>query len=210
MKHEWRKHEKEFYMPSAKPHVIDVPAFKFFTLTGQGNPNGDAFAECVGVLYSLAYAVRMSPKKGLAPVGYFDYTVYPLEGIWDLTEEAKANRPTSFTKDDLAYKLMIRQPEFVHDDFAQQIMDLTRTKKPHPLLNSVDFECITDGLCVQMLHLGSYDDEPASFDQMEAFAKENQLIRSSKLHREIYLNDARKTAPGKLKTVLRFKVEGRV
>ena len=95
MKHEWRKQEKELYIPSVKPHTINVPAFKFFTLAGQGNPNGDAFAECVGILCSLAYAVRMSPKKGLAPAGYFDYTVYPLEGIWDLTDEAKAKRPAS-------------------------------------------------------------------------------------------------------------------
>ena len=89
MKHEWRKHEKEYYMPKEKPVLVDIPEFKFFMIKGKGNPNSEEFSEAIGVLYSLAYAIRMMPKNGYTPEGYFEYTVYPLEGIWDLTEEGK-------------------------------------------------------------------------------------------------------------------------
>ncbi len=207
MKHEWRKHEKDIYLPKSKPVVVDIPEFKFFTIEGEGNPNDAAFGEYIGVLYSLSYAVKMSPKKGLAPDGYRDYTVYPLEGVWDLNEEAKKNFTGILNKDDLVYKIMIRQPDFVSHEFASEIFEYTKIKKPHPLLNKVVFESITEGRCLQMLHIGSYDDESASFQIMEEFAKSNNLIRKCKTHHEIYLSDARKVEPEKLKTVLRFGVE---
>ncbi len=110
-------------------------------------------------------------------------------------------------KNDFVFKLMIRQPDFVTEDFAREMLDLTKKKKPHPFLEQVKFEKITDGLCVQMLHSGSYDDEPASFKIMEEFAEKENLTRLSKNHREIYLSDFRKVAPEKLKTVLRFWVK---
>jgi hypothetical protein len=207
MKHEWRKHEKELYLPKPKPTLVEVPAFSFFTISGKGNPNGDTFPAYIGVLYALSYAVKMSPKKQMAPEGYFDYTVYPLEGVWDLSEKAKANYDGKLNKDELIFTLMIRQPDFVDQAFYQQVLELTQKKKPHPLLEQVQFETIEEGTCVQMLHKGSYEEEPASFQQMEAFAATQQVERKSKRHREIYLNDARKTAPEKLKTVLRFQVE---
>lgn len=205
MKHEWKKHEKEIYLPKAKPEIVRVPAFKFYTLTGEGNPNSEAFAEAIGVLYSLAYAVKMLPKKGSTPEGYFEYTVYPLEGIWDLAEEARNKE--ELDKDKLIYKIMIRQPDFVTDSLAVQVLEATKLKKPHPLLDSVAFEIIEDGLCVQMMHIGPYDEEPRTFEIMEAFCAENNLTRTSKIHREIYISDVRKTAPEKLKTVLRIFVE---
>jgi hypothetical protein len=208
MKHEWRKHEKAFYLPKPEPTRIDIPAFRFFTLAGTGNPNSDHFAEYIGVLYSLAYAVKMSPKKGLAPAGYFDYTVYPLEGVWDLSEEGRQNYTGTLDKDQLVFRLMIRQPDFVDAAFAERMIAATRKKKPHELLDHVRFEIIEEGTCVQMLHRGSYDSEPASFARMEEFATEAGWTRVSKQHREIYLNDARKTAPEKLRTVLRFRVTG--
>ncbi len=209
MKHEWRKHEKGIYMPKNKPEIIDIPAFNYFTISGQGNPNSEMFSEYISVLYSLSYAVKMSCKKGIEPDGYFDYTVYPLEGIWDIKEEARQEYSSSqiINKDDLVFKLMIRQPEFVDLDFVSEIRALTNKKKPHRLLNSVEFETLNEGTCVQMLHLGSYDNEPATFKIMEDFALANSLKRMSKIHKEIYLSDARKTAPEKLKTVLRFQVE---
>jgi len=149
----------------------------------------------------------MSPKKGLKPKGYFEYTVYPLEGVWDLNEEAKKKFNGKFDKNDLIFKLMIRQPDFIDEQFAQMMLEQTKQKKPHDLLNKVKFEKIIDGKCVQMMHLGSYDNEPQSFKQMEDFAEQENLSRISKVHREIYLSDARKIAPEKLKTVLRFKVK---
>lgn len=206
MKLEWKKDEKQFYLPKNTPEVITVPGFKFFTIGGKGNPNDAFFAEYIGVLYSLSYAVKMSPKKGLAPAGYFDYTVYPLEGIWDLTDEAKKSFNGSINKNDLVFKLMIRQPDFVDAEFARQMLELTSKNKPHRLLEQVRFEEITDGECIQMMHLGSYDDEPASFKIMEEFAIKQNYMRISKVHREIYLSDARKVSSEKLKTVLRFVV----
>jgi hypothetical protein len=207
MKHEWKNQEKAFYSPKCKPELITIPEFKFFTIEGSGNPNDDAFPEYVGVLYSLAYAVKMSPKKGLAPEGYFDYSVYPLEGIWDISEEAKKNFTGVLNKDELVFKLMIRQPDFVDEAYADKTIELMKSKKPNGLLSKVKFEPITDGLCIQMMHIGSFDNEPASFALMEEFSASQKLRRKSMVHREIYLSDARKTAAEKLKTVLRFQVK---
>lgn len=206
MKHEWRKQEKEIYIPKNRPERITLPPFKFFMIEGRGNPNDAFFAEYIGVLYSLAYAVKMAPKAGIAPQGYFEYTVYPLEGVWDIAEEAKINYTGIPDKESFIFNLMIRQPDFVTNEFAQEIIDRTKKKKPHALLEKVNFGVIEEGECVQMLHLGSYDDEPASFRQMEEFCQANNLIRESKRHREIYLTDARRVSPEKLKTTLRFKV----
>lgn len=207
MKHEWKKNEKQFYFPKNKPELISIPKFKFFTIEGNGNPNDDIFAEYIGVLYSLSYGIKMSPKKGIEPKGYFDYTVYPLEGVWDLNEEAKKSFDGTINKNDLVYKLMIRQPDFVESNFAMQILEMTKKKKPHDLLEHVKFEEIIEGDCIQMLHLGSYDNEPENFKKMEDYASSEGYNRKSMLHREIYLSDARKVSPDKLKTVLRFSVE---
>jgi hypothetical protein len=206
MIHEWKKAEKGFYLPGPKPELIKIPAFNFFSIDGEGDPNDKNFAEYIGVLYSLSYAVKMSPKKGMAPDNYFEYTVYPLEGVWDISEEAKKNPSAKLDKSTLIFKLMMRQPGFVDPDFAAKIIDLTKKKKPHPLLEYVKFSSIEEGNCIQMLHTGSYDNEPASFKRMEDFCIENKFKRESKQHREIYLSDARKVNQEKLKTVLRFKI----
>lgn len=206
MKHEWKKAEKAFYQPKAKPELIHIPKFSFFTIHGQCNPNSEQFGEYIGVLYSLSYAVKMSPKKDNAPIGYFDYTVYPLEGVWDINDEAKQKPMTVIDKDALVFDLMIRQPNFVTADYAVNIIEQVKKSKPHPLLNEVSFVEIEEGASVQMLHNGSYDNEHQSFEQMETFCKENNLQRKSKNHREIYLSDSRKISPDKLKTILRFSV----
>jgi hypothetical protein len=206
MAHEWKKVEKGFYLPGPKPELIKIPAFSFFSIEGKGDPNDKHFAEYIGVLYSLSYAVKMSPKKGLAPDNYFEYTVYPLEGVWDISAEAKKNHTAVLDKSTLVFNLMIRQPDFVSYEFAVKIIEMTKKKKPHPLLENVKFSSIEEGNCIQMLHTGSYDNEPASFKIMEDFCVENKLKRESKQHREIYLSDARKISREKLKTVLRFKI----
>lgn len=206
MKHEWRKHEKEFYLPKTRPELVKIPKFKFFMIKGRGNPNDDFFAEYIQVLYSLSYAVKMSPKAGIAPEGYYDYTVYPLEGVWDISAEAKEDFSGNIDKDSLVFNLMIRQPDFVMPAFAQEIIGRTKKKKPHELLEKVAFGAIEEGECIQMMHLGSYDNEPESFRQMQLFAEEHHLVRKSQKHREIYLSDARKVSPEKLKTVLRVQV----
>jgi len=207
MKHEWRKKEKALYLPKTKPELVTLPSFKFFMIKGKGNPNSDFFAQCIGVLYSLAYGVRMSPKKGIAPKGYFEYTVYPLEGIWDITDDAKKNYNGVLDKNTLVFNLMIRQPDFVSEEFAQEIIERVSKAKPHKLLKDVTYGSIEEGICLQMMHLGSYDNEPESFAKMKEFCIENNLNRISDNHKEIYLNDARKVVPEKLKTVLRYPVK---
>lgn len=205
MKHEWRKKEKEYYIPKEKPQLLEIPEFKFFTLEGQGNPNTEAFTECIGVLYSLSYAIRMMPKNGITPEGYFEYTVYPLEGIWDLTEKGRSEQ--TLNKEELVYKLMIRQPDFVTEEIVKMAMEIVKKKKYHPLLEKVKFELIKDGLSVQMLHVGPYDDEPRTFSVMKDFCNENNLNIKTLAHKEVYISDFRKTESSKLKTVLRYSVE---
>jgi len=207
MKLDWKKQDKKYYLPKEEPELVHIPEFKFFSIRGQGNPNDDFFGNYIQVLYSLSYAIKMSPKSGLAPMDYFEYSVYPLEGIWDLKEDAKIETKSMFDKNDLEFNLMIRQPDFVNPDFANKIINIVKNKKPNNLLENVIFETITEGKCIQMLHVGPYDSEPASFKQMEEFAFKLGLIRPAHYHREIYLSDVRKVSPNKLKTVLRFKVQ---
>ncbi|MBK7211725.1 MAG: GyrI-like domain-containing protein [Bacteroidales bacterium] len=206
MKIDWKKDDKQFYLPAAKPEFRNIPEFSFFTLEGKGNPNDPFFANYITALYAASYAVKMSPKSGQGLPGYQEYTVYPLEGVWDVDDEAKRLKLEVLDKDRLVFKLMMRQPDFLTENDARGLIEHAWIKKKEPLIKEVKFEKITDGPCVQMLHLGSYDSEPASFAQMEVFAAENKLTRLSKVHREIYLSDARKVSPDKLRTVLRFKV----
>lgn len=206
MKQDWKKTEKKFYLPKLEPELIKIPPFRYFTIAGKGDPNDKFFADYIGVLYSLSYAVKMSPKNGFAPDNYFDYTVYPLEGVWDISEEAKLKLSDKLDKKSLVFNLMIRQPDFVTPDFAQEAIERTKKKKYHPLLEKVNFEITEDNNCIQMMHIGSYDSEPVSFRQMEEFCRQNGFKRESKQHREIYLSDFRKVSPDKLKTVLRFRI----
>jgi hypothetical protein len=203
-KYEWRKHAKELYVPTKSPTTIMVPEMKFFTIDGSGNPNSECFQAHIEILYAMSYTIRMLPKKGITPDGYVEYTVYPLEGHWDLDEEGR--KLGYLNKDHLVYKLMIRQPDFVTEEWFQYALDNVKQKNTNPDVGKLRFENITEGLCVQAMHIGSYDEEPETFRQMEEYCSENQLQRAEKTHKEIYISDPRKTAPDKLKTVLRFKV----
>ncbi|MFZ7120893.1 MAG: GyrI-like domain-containing protein [Eubacteriaceae bacterium] len=206
MKHEWRKYEKNIYLPNKNPVFLEVPSYNYFTIKGKGNPNDEFFSQYIGVLYSLSYAVRMSYKDINPPNGYYEYTVYPLEGIWDI-DNKEDYVEGQINKDNLIFELMIRQPDFVDKSFAKEIIEKVKLKKPHALLDKIEYKEIEDGQCVQILHKGSYDNERDSFIKMDDYCIENALERLSMIHREIYLNDARKTEPEKLKTVLRYKVK---
>ena len=205
MKYDWKKSEKEFYMPKTTPELRDIPPMIFFTLSGVGDPNAPDFASKVAALYSLSYAVKMSPKKNLAPANFSDFVVYPLEGIWRLNDKTRAYSATD--KTNFAYKIMIRQPDFVDESFFIKIREITRQKKPNLPIAQIKFEKIADGKSLQILHVGTYDDEPTSFAKLAKFCLANNLQRRDDTHREIYLSDARKTAPEKLKTVLRWSVK---
>lgn len=199
---DYKKDFKHLYLPKPKPEIVDVPRMPFFMIDGSGDPNGETFVQEVEALYSLSYAVRMSYKNDEVPEGYYEYTVFPLEGVWDLVDRSKP----ATDKSNLKYTIMIRQPDFLTDAWFKRFLEKTMQKKKNPFLQHVRFETMEDGLSCQMLHIGSFDDEPESFARMEAFCIEQGYVRTSKIHREIYLADPRKTEPSKLKTVLRFPV----
>lgn len=211
MKHEYRKHEKNLYAPKQVPQLLTVDKQKFLCIKGRGNPNDEDFSERIGVLYSMSYAIKTMPKKGFTPEGYFEYTVYPLEGLWSLSEAGiKTEQENSILdKSELEYVLMIRQPDFVTDSVVEKAFEIVNKKKPHELLNEVYFDEIEDGLSVQILHIGSYDDEPESFEKMKDFMEENNYKLRTFEHREIYLSDARKVKKEKLKTILRYRIESK-
>lgn len=205
MKYEWRKQEKQFYLPKDKPMLIDIPKANYLCIQGKGNPNNEDFSNRVAVLYKLSYTIKMLPKKGFIPKDYYDYTVYPLEGLWDLSDKGKQSQ--QFNKDELLYTIMIKQPDFVNKEVLAKALDLINITS-NALFKDVYLKEIEDGLSVQMLHIGSYDDESISFQHMNTFIKENHLQRKTQVHREIYLSDTRKVKQEKLKTVLRYMVIG--
>ena len=199
---DYKKDYKALYLPKNTPSIIDIPVIKFARIHGTGNPNEAAFAEATAALYSLSYAVKMSYKSQLVPENYYEYTVFPLEGVWDLVDKSKP----STDKNNYAYDLMIRQPDFLTPELFERFIEELKKKKPNDRFDDVTFITETEGLCCQMLHLGSYDDEPESFRLIEQFCDDNGFERISKTHREIYLSDPRKTELDRLKTVLRIKV----
>lgn len=205
MKYEWKKQEKTLYNTAAQPVVITVPNQSFITIKGEGNPNKEDFAQRVSVLYTLSYQVKSlykSQYNGISnPSGFEDYTVFPLEGIWDSTSQ------NPLEKDCFRYTIMIKQPDFITKDLFAEAYEKVQKKKPHPLLKEAEFQSMEDGRCIQLLHIGSYDDEPQSFALMDKFAGQQGLARLSHIHREIYLSDARRTSPEKRKTILRYQVK---
>ncbi len=202
MKIEYKKNYKELYLPKQTPSIIEIPAIPYIMIDGKGNPNGEEFALVVAALYSLSYAIKMSYKQEIVPEGYYEYTVFPLEGIWDLFDKDK---PLT-DKNNFKYTLMMRQPDFLTPEMFEAFLEQTKRKKSNLYLDSARFEILEEGLCCQMMHIGSYDDEPASFEKMEAYCENNGYKRIYKIHKEIYLSDPRRVAVEKLKTVLRFKV----
>lgn len=201
-KYDWKKKEKNFYLSSKEPQLITFPAFKFFSLSGQGNPNDEFFADYIQCLFSLSYAAKMRWKKETG----LDYSVYPLEGTWSLKSSNQIDSD-SFNKNDLQFTLMIRQPDFISKEYTYEIMKQVKNKKQYPLLDKVTFDIIEEGLCVQMLHIGIYDTEPITFRKMNSFISMHNLSRTNAIHREIYLSDARRVQKDKLKTMLRFQVK---
>ena len=204
MKHEWRKQEAQYYLPKERVEILMVPKFNYMVVKGQGSPDSEEFQERVNALYTAAYSIRMMPKSGYTPEGYYDYTVYPLEGLWTLGGEWDEFEPLDKTQ--LDYELMIRQPEFVTTEIFAYALEKSRAKADHDVLDSLEMRGIEDGSCVQILHVGSYDDEMRSFDLIKDFLWSNGLMRTSMRHREIYLSDPRKTEKDAIRTVLRVRV----
>ncbi|MFQ6837697.1 MAG: GyrI-like domain-containing protein [Thomasclavelia spiroformis] len=201
MKHEWKKHEKGLYGAKQIPTLIEVPKQLYIMITGSGNPNDKDFSDKVSALYSLAYAIKMEYKANSSSQEINDYTVYPLEGIWKQKEFTDG-----LDKSLLEYTIMIRQPDFVTKDMFSDALKRVKNKKPNSLYEQIRFDYMQDGKCIEILHIGTYDDEPKSFLKMDIFAKENDLIRIGNFHREIYLNNSNRVLKSKLKTILRYSV----
>ena len=202
MKYEWKKQEKTLYGAKKTPTLITVPKQSYIMISGSGNPNDPAFSSRVTALYSLAYAIKMDYKAAAVISGceVHDFSVYPLEGVWNLKHGGK------LIKEDLEYTIMIRQPDFVTEKMAAAALERVKRGKPNPLYAEIRFDTMEDGKCIEILHIGPYDDEPASFEKMAQFAKNNGLERRESRHREIYLNNAGRVEKSKLKTILRYSV----
>lgn len=194
---------KTYYGKLAKPVILSIPMFKFVTIQGEGNPNDDRFARDVSALYAMTYAVKMSYRQPNPPPDYYSYTIFPMEGVWDLIDYSKP----STDKNNYKYTLMIQQPDFLTKDLFDSFQALMKKKKPSGELHKVTYVEHEEGLVCQMLHLGSFDNEPQTFAMMESYTLAQGYQRISKLHREIYYSDPRRTAQDKLKTLLRFSVK---
>ena len=211
MAFDYKKEYKEFYMPKTKPEIVAVPKMNYIAVRGSGDPNeedGD-YKKAIGLLYGVAFTVKMSKKGNHKIEGYFDYVVPPLEGFWwqDGVDGIDYER-----KEDFHWISAIRLPDFVtEDDFRWAVNEAS--KKKNQDFCKVEFLTVEEGLCVQCMHIGSYDDEPATVAMMHEFIEQQGYeldITDRRLHHEIYLSDARKAAPEKLKTVIRhpIKVKG--
>jgi hypothetical protein len=202
---DFKKEDRDLYLPKGKPAFIHVPAIPFIMADGRGDPNGQEYRDAVGLLYALSFTIKMSRMGGNQPKGYFDYVVPPLEGLWDCGTVGFDPEH----RDSWRWTSMIRQPDFVTQEVFQWACEQAEKKKPELDFTKARLEIYDEGACVQMMHLGPYSTESASIEQMEQFMKENQLIDDcgeERRHHEIYCSDPRKTAPERLKTVLRHPV----
>lgn len=208
MAFDYKKEYKEFYLPKKKPELITVPPMNFIAVRSKGNPNeeGGAYKQSIGLLYGIAFTIKMSKKGDHRIDGYFDYVVPPLEGLWwqEGIEGIDYSR-----KEDFEWISMIRLPEFVtRDEFEWAIAEAEAKKKTD--FSKVEFFPYDEGLCVQCMHLGAYDDEPATIEGMDTFARAQGYqpdMGGQRFHHEIYLSDARRCKPENLKTVIRHPVK---
>ena len=208
MAFDYKKEYKEFYMPENKPGIVEVPTMNYIAVRGEGDPNAEnsEYKESIGLLYGIAFTIKMSKKGDYRIDGYFDFVVPPLEGLWwqEDTDDIDYTH-----KENFKFISMIRLPDFVtREDFDWAIEEATRKKKID--FSKVEFLTYDEGLCVQCMHIGSYDDEPATIKLMHEYAAAEGYeldITDKRLHHEIYLSDARKVAPEKLKTVIRHPIK---
>ena len=208
MAFDYKKEYKEFYMPKNKPGIVEVPTMNYIAVRGEGDPNAEnsEYKESIGLLYGIAFTIKMSKKGDYRIDGYFDFVVPPLEGLWwqEDTDDIDYTH-----KENFKFISMIRLPDFVtREDFGWAIEEATRKKKID--FSKVEFLTYDEGLCVQCMHIGSYDDEPATIKLMHEYAAAEGYeldITDKRLHHEIYLSDARKVAPEKLKTVIRHPIK---
>lgn len=208
MAFDYKKEYREFYMAPNDPQIVDVPEINYIAVRGQGDPNaeGGEYKKAINLLYGVAYTIKMSKKGDHKIDGYFDFVVPPLEGFWwqEGVEGVDYAR-----KEDFKWISVIRLPDFVtEDDFKWAVEEATQKKKED--YSKVEFFRYSEGLCVQCMHLGPYDDEPATVERMHEYIDGLGYapdMTGGRMHHEIYLSDARKTAPEKLRTVIRHPIK---
>ena len=207
MPFDYKKEYKEFYLPPQKPQLVEVPPMNYVAVRGHGDPNAHdgEYQAAIGMLYAVAFTIKMSYKGAHQIPGYFEYVVPPLEGLWWQEGQSRIDYAH---KETFSWIAMIRLPEFVtKQEFDWAVAEAAARKKLD--LSKVEYFTYDEGLCVQCMHLGNYDTEPATLNAMEQFAAERHYkidCTSARLHHEIYLSDPRRTAPEKCKTVIREPV----
>lgn len=209
MAFDFKKEYKEFYMPKKVPSIVEVPKMNYIAVRGKGNPNeeGGDYKNSIGLLYAIAFTIKMSYKGTHKIDGYFEYVVPPLEGFW--WQEGIDGSIDYNNKDAMCFISLIRLPDFVtKEDFDWAVREATLKKGTD--YSKVEFLSYDEGLCVQCMHIGSYDDEPATIELMHEFMKENGYvldISEKRFHHEIYLSDPRRCDASKLKTVVRHPIK---
>ena len=207
MAFDYKKEYKEYYLPKQKPQIVEIPSMNYIAVRGKGNPNEEngAYQQAISVLYAIAYTLKMSYKTDYKIEGFFEYVVPPLEGFW--WQEGVTGVDYS-KKDSFCWISMIRLPDFITKaDFDWAVQEAIRKKKLD--CSAAEFLTVDEGLCVQIMHIGSYDDEPATVQIMDDYLKANGYVNdisADRMHHEIYLSDARKVAPEKWKTVIRHPI----
>ncbi len=207
MAFDYKKEYREFYLPKDVPEIVDVPKANYIAVRGAGDPNeaGGAYQRALNVLYAVAYTLKMSHKTDRRIKGFFEYVVPPLEGFW---RQEGARGMDYARKADLRWISVIRLPDFVsREDFAWAVETATKKKKLD--CAPAEFLTVEEGLCVQIMHHGPFDDEPGTVARMDAWLAQNGYendLSETRMHHEIYLSDARKVAPEKWKTVIRHPI----
>lgn len=207
MAFDYKKEYKEFYMPPKKPSIVEVPEMRFLAVRGKGNPNepGGDYQTAISLLYGIAFTIKMSKMGSHRMEGYFDYVVPPLEGFW--WQEGMTGIDYS-RKEDFRWISLIRLPDFVTKaEFDWAVEEATQKKKSD--FSKVEYLTYTEGLCVQCMHIGPYNAEPATIQAMDEFAAQKGYeidLSDGRCHHEIYLSDARRVSPEKLKTVIRHPI----
>ncbi len=211
MAFDYKKEYKEFYMPKNKPSIVTIPKMNYIAVRGKGNPNDEngEYKESIGLLYAIAFTLKMSYKGTYKIPGYFEYVVPPLEGFW--WQEGNYGTIDYNQKDKLQFISIIRLPDFItKKDFDWAIKEATEKKKQD--FSKVEFLSYDEGICVQCMHIGSYDNEPTTIDLMHEYMVENGYeldITDDRFHHEIYLSDPRRCDVNKLKTVIRHPIKKR-
>ena len=208
-KFDFKKEYKDLYIPKTEPSIVTVPEMKFIAVRGSGDPNtSPEYKQAMEILYGLSFTIKMSKMNGSQPDGYFEYVVPPLEGFWSV-DDGIFDGLNITEKSKFHWISVIRQPDFVTESVFEQARAEAEKKKKTDI-SKAEFITVSEGLCVQSMHIGSYDSEPSTILKMREFAEKNgysEDLSDTRLHHEIYLSDPRRCDPERLKTVIRHPIK---